>query len=85
MNKELKKFLLGEIEKINKEIADDEKRCGGYEMIRYFHETAPEDYNEMRTTWADLCSYADDMYYMLARIETIINNIKGEIEDDFDD
>ena len=50
----------------------DEYRCGGYSMTQYSHITAPEDYIESRTDWDTLQSRADDMYYMLSDIKTII-------------
>lgn len=54
----------------------DEYRCGGYSMTQYSHITAPEDYIESRTDWYTLRNRADDMYYMLSKIETIIKQCK---------
>ena len=38
--------------------------------------TAPEDYIESRTDWDTLQNRADDMYYMLSDIKTIIEQCK---------
>ena len=54
----------------------DEYRCGGYSMTEYSHITAPEDYIESRTDWNTLQNRADDMYYMLSDIKTIIEQCK---------
>ena len=55
----------------------DEYRCGGYSMTEYSHITAPEDYIESRTDWNTLQNRADDMYYMLSDIKTIIEQCKS--------
>jgi hypothetical protein len=51
---------------------DDENRFGGYTAIERLHDSAPEDYIESRTDWDILRNYADDMYYMLYNIKTLI-------------
>ena len=45
-------------------------------MTQYSHITAPEDYVESRTDWNTLQNRADDMYYMLSDIKTIIEECK---------
>jgi hypothetical protein len=55
---------------------DDENRFGGYTAIERLHDSAPEDYIESRTDWDTLQSRADDMYYMLSDIKTIIEQCK---------
>ena len=54
----------------------DEYRCGVYFMTQYAHITAPEDYIESRTDWNTLQNRADDMYYMLSDIKTMIEQCK---------
>ena len=54
----------------------DEYHCGGYCMTKYSHITAPEDYIESRTDWNTLQNRADDMYYMLSDIKTIVEQCK---------
>lgn len=54
----------------------DEDRCGGYSMTEYSHITAPEDYIESRTDWSVLQDRADDMYYMLSDIKTLVEQCK---------
>jgi hypothetical protein len=51
---------------------NDENRFGGYTAIERLLESAPEDYIESRTDWDTLRNYADDMYYMLYNIKTLI-------------
>ena len=51
---------------------DDENRFGGYTAIERLHDSAPQDYIESRTDWDTLRNYADDMYYMLYNIKTLI-------------
>lgn len=64
------------LEKILSLYQEDEYRCGGYSMTQYSHITAPEDYIESRTDWNTLQSRADDMYYMLDEIKSIIDECK---------
>lgn len=51
---------------------DDEKGFGGYTAIKRLHVLEPEDYIESRTDWDTLKNYAEDMYYMLYNIKTLI-------------
>lgn len=64
------------LEKILSIYKDDEERCGGYEMTRYSHIDAPEDYIESRTDWDTIRDRADDMYYMLNDIKIIVEQCK---------
>ena len=64
------------LEKILSLYQEDEERYGGYEMTRYAHIIAPEDYNENRTDWDTLRDRADDMYYMLYEIKFIVEQCK---------
>jgi hypothetical protein len=64
------------LEKILSIYQDDEERCGGYEMTRYSHIDAPEDYIESRTDWDTIRDRADDMYYMLNDIKIIVEQCK---------
>ena len=72
--------LMKEIEnKLNEIISiynEDDNRNGGYSMTKYFHLTAPEDYNEYRLSYNDLMNQADDMYYMLQEIKSLANECK---------
>lgn len=61
----------------------DEHRCGGYSMTQYSRIMAPEDYIESRTDWNTLKNRADDMYYMLSDIKTIIEQCKEYMEEDY--
>lgn len=67
------KEKLEEILSIYKE---NEERCGGYEMTRYSHIDAPEDYIESRTDWNTIKDRAEDMYYMLNDIKIIVEQCK---------
>lgn len=70
-------------EKINEILSiyeKDEYRCGGYSMTEYSHITAPEDYIESRTDWNTLQNRADDMYYMLSDIKTIIEKLSEQLQ-----
>lgn len=58
----------------------DEHRCGGYSMTKYSHITAPEDYIESRTDWNTLQNRAEDMYYMLSDIKTIIEKLSEQLQ-----
>lgn len=64
------------LEKILSIYQEDEERCGGYEMTRYSHIDAPEDYIESRTDWVTIQERADDMYYMLNEIKFIVEQCK---------
>ena len=64
------------IDKILKIYEDDKNRFGGYSNIEWLHISAPEDYVESRTDWQTLQYNADDMYYMLSDIKTIIEQCK---------
>ena len=67
------KEKLEEILSIYKE---NEERCGGYEMTRYSHIDAPEDYIESRTDWYTIRDRAEDMYDMLSEIKIIVEQLK---------
>ena len=70
-------------EKINEILSiyeKDEYRCGGYSMTEYSHITAPEDYIESRTDWNTLQNRAEDMYYMLSDIKTIIEKLSEQLQ-----
>jgi hypothetical protein len=64
------------LEKILSIYQEDEERCGGYEMTRYSHIDAPEDYIESRTDWNTIRDRAEDMYYMLNDIKIIVEQCK---------
>lgn len=64
------------LEKILSIYQDDEERCGGYEMTRYSHIDAPEDYIESRTDWYTIRDRAEDMYDMLSEIKIIVEQCK---------
>jgi hypothetical protein len=64
------------LEKILSIYQEDEERCGGYEMTRYSHIDAPEDYIESRTDWDTIRNRAEDMYYMLNDIKIIVEQCK---------
>ena len=77
---DIRQTLLEKINEIETIFADDDNKCGGYRMTKYFHITAPEDYCEERTDWRELQNNADGMYYMLNEIKHIIEQMKDEIE-----
>ena len=79
---DIRQKLLEKISEIDTIFADDDYKCGGYRMTKYFHNTAPEDYCEERTDWKELQNNADGMYYMLNEIRYIIEQMKDEIETD---
>ena len=64
------------LEKILSIYREDEERCGGYEMTRYSHIDAPEDYIESRTDWYTIRDRAEDMYDMLSEIKIIVEQCK---------
>ena len=64
------------LEKILSIYREDEERCGGYEMTRYSHIDAPEDYIESRTDWYTIRDRAEDMYDMLSEIKFIVEQCK---------
>lgn len=64
------------LEKILALYKEDEEKCGGYEMTKYSHLVAQEDYVESRTDWHTLQSRAEDMYYMLSDIKRLIEECK---------
>ena len=64
------------LEKILSIYREDEERCGGYEMTRYSHIDAPEDYIESRTDWYTIRDRAEDMYDMLSEIKIIVEQLK---------
>lgn len=78
----IRESLLGKIKEMEKLYNDDEKRDGGYSMVEYLNERAPEDYNDLRTDWETLRSYANDMWRMLRYIRQNIDELKEEVEDD---
>ena len=80
MKEDIKKDIREDIKKILQMYDDDATRCGGYWITQYSHITAPEDYIESRTEWCELRNRADDMYYMLSDLKTIIENIKDKLD-----
>lgn len=65
------------IEKLNEILSlykRDEERFGGFAATERLHNSAPEDYVESRTDWDTLKDHADDMYYMLSDIESIVKD-----------
>ena len=65
------------IEKLNEILSlykSDEERFGGFAATKHLHNSAPEDYVESRTDWDTLRDHADDMYYMLSDIESIVKD-----------
>ena len=80
MKEEISEDIKKDIKKILQMYDDDEMRCGGYWMTQYSHITAPEDYTESRTEWCELRNRADDMYYTLSDIKTILLDIKDKLD-----
>ena len=80
IKKDIRENISEDIKKILQMYDDDETRCGGYWMTQYSHITAPEDYIESRTEWCELRNRADDMYYTLSDIKTIILDIKDKLD-----
>ena len=80
IRKDIREGISEDIKKILQMYDDDETRCGGYRMTQYSHITAPEDYTESGTEWCELQNRADDMYYMLSDIKTIIENINDKLQ-----
>lgn len=81
MKEDIKKDISENIKKILQMYDDDETRCGGYWMTQYSNNIAPEDYIESRTEWYELRNRADDMYYTLSDIKTIILDIKDKLDE----
>lgn len=80
MKEDIREDIREDIKKVLQMYDDDETRCGGYWMTQYAHITAPEDYTESRTEWCELRNRADDMYYMLSDLKTIVENIKEKLD-----
>ena len=64
------------LEKILSLYKENKERYGGYEMTRYSHIDAPEDYIESRTDWYTIRDRAEDMYDMLNEIKFIVEQCK---------
>ena len=75
------KYINDKLQEIFKVYQDDDKRFGGYSATTFAHHSC-EDYNEDRTSWSELRYRADDMYYMLNSIHTIISEMQDYVEDE---